>query len=353
MPLPEDPDTWRIYMQEISMKDCIASNTRPVLLDTAHCMNIRLQGDQEEDEIAEDILLALKEEDALILRMLPVYLIHTLRQLWQTPDGEILALPYDFILRLSLLGFLMIEETENDRVLHCSEEAQNWFVSLLEKPINMRDFDMYGKWSAVARGILYTYGVIQMDDFYKMFLRYTNEEPDIDEVCDFMMQRMEWNEECHAIQDDEDLYWSIPEPEKADIILKKRRQQPRDYKRFSKKEILENADSAGWQNVEKGQELFEALQGMAINPDDIREILQEIVKDFTKGMEPYEVMRDCIPPENIVGKAAYSKIRMLLREVKRQLPDYTYMGYSIEEIESKDSRIRTIEGIQILRGGKK
>ncbi len=352
VPLPEDPDTWHVYMRDIEMQECILSNPPELLLDTAHAMNIRVQKNWTPEDIAAAIVEALETDETLIIRMMPMHMMQVVHDLWETPDGDIALYSYDLLVRMSLLGFLLLDESEEDRVIECSSFTQEWLSSVLNQREKLRAVEMYSRWSAAARGLLYTYGVIQMDDFYTMFLNCIDEKPDIDEVCDFMMQRMEWNTECHAIQDQEELYWSVPEPEKADMILQKRKKMPLDYKPLSKKEIIENSETAGWQNVDRGQELFGALQGMALETDEIRDLLFVIVQDFAHGMEPHEIMKDCIDPVNTVGRTAETKIRMLLRDIKRQLPDYGYMGYSIEEIEQKHPEYRVVEGIQILRGGK-
>ncbi len=350
--LLQDPDTWRVEDSDLAMLACIASNDIPELLDTAHALNVQVRSHWSAEQVAEAIYTTLQQDPGLAIRMMPLHILHFLEVLWQSAGKDVVTVPFEFLLRMSLLGFVLLDETESDRVVVCSEEARQWFSEILERPANVRMIEKYSRWNAVARGMLYSYGVIQMDDFYQIFCRYIEETPDIDEVCDFMMQRMEWNEECNAVQDEKDLYWSTPAPEKAAIILEKRKETPMKFKKFTRREIIDNAETAGWQHVDCGQELFEALQGAAMENDEVREVLQEIVRDFTKGMEPSEILRDCIPPVTQIGRVAHNKIRMMLREVKRQLPDYTFMGYSIREMESRKPEMRMVEGLRVIKGKK-
>ncbi len=352
--LPNDPDAWRVEADEVTMFDCVLSNDMIELVDTLHSMNQTIDPEHGPDveELADIIDRTLREDDTLVLRMMPLHLMQALRQIWNTPNGSILTLPYDFLVRLSLLGFVLLDETETDRFLVVSLEAREWFESLLDKVENMRLIEMYARWNAAARGILCTYGVLQMDEFLQFFDRYTMEQPDVDQICDFMMQRMEWNEECCAIEDGKDVYWSLPEPERAARILEKREQVEIGYKQCSQHEIFENAETAGWQHVTVSKELFQALQGMAMGPEEIREALHDIVVGFTKGLEPYEIMEESLPPANQVGRAAYSKVRTLLRQARRQLPDYSLKGHTIEEMETEDPSYKSIEGITILKGGR-
>ncbi len=352
--LPNDPDTWRVESDDISIFECIMSNDMIELVDTLHSMNqtIDPQNGSDVEELAGIIAGALQDDEALVLRMMPLHLMQALRQIWDTPDGAIVTLPYEFLVRLSLLGFIFLYETENERVVVVSREAREWFETLLDKVENMRLVEMYARWNAAARGILCTYGILQMDEFLQFFDRYTMEQPDVDQICDFMMQRMEWNEECCAIEDGKDVYWSLPEPDRAVRILEKRDQTEIGYKQCSQREIYDNAETAGWQHVTVSKELFQALQGMAMDPDEIREALHDIVVGFTKGLEPYEIMETSLPPASQVGKAAYSKVRALLRQARRQLPDYSLKGHTIEEMEKEDPSFKSVEGITILRGGR-
>ena len=352
--LPDDPDAWHVEADDITMFDCIVSAEYLELVDLVGCINadVDFGHDPGPEELAEVILNALQQDDSLALRLMPLYLMQALRQISDTPNGAVLTLPYEFLVRLGLLGFVFLQENETDRFLVVSQEAKDWFQTVLDKSENLRLIEMYARWNAAARGILCSYGVLQMDTFLQFFNQYTIEQPDVDQICDFMMQRMEWNEECYAIEDGTDVYWSLPEPERADRILKKLAQTEGPYKKFSQREIYDNAETAGWQHVTCSQDLFQALQGMAMEPDQIREALHNIVTGFTKGLEPYEIMEAYLPPASQIGRPAYGKVRMLLRQIRRQLPDYSLKGYTIEEKEKMDPSFKSIEGITVLKGGR-
>ena len=346
-----DPDSWKVYGQEISMEECVITNDPLDLMDTLHCMNIEVEPEWTDQDLAREICLALSQDDLLVFRLLPLHLLQLLTAIWRAQDGDTVNAPYELLVRLSLLGFICLDETEDDRILLYSMEARDWLTGLLESGRIKRYLERYNRWHMIARGMLFTYGVMQMDEFLEIMKRHLQERPTVDEMCDFMMQRMEWNEECHALEDGNDLYWSVPEAEKAAAILEKRKMYTFKYKAIGTREIMDNAETAGWQKVDCGQELFQALQGMAMEPDEIRETLNRIVSDFTHGLEPREVMEDCIPPVNQIGRAAYAKIRHMLRQVRRQLPDYTLKGYSVEEMEKRDPSYHSFEGITILKGG--
>ena len=108
--LPDDPDSWRVESDQISMFECVVSNELLELVDTINSMNLtqKLERDQNPglEEMADLIQNALHEDETLVLRMMPLHLMQALRQIWDTPDGMIITLPYDFLIRLSLLGFV-------------------------------------------------------------------------------------------------------------------------------------------------------------------------------------------------------------------------------------------------------
>ena len=191
-----------------------------------------------------------------------------------------------------------------------------------------------------------------MDDFHRFMNQYIDMELSANEFCEFMMQRMEWNEWCRAIEYEENWYWTISEEEAAYRMLNRRKLYNIEYKPLTYKEIVANAESAGWQNVEYTQELFNALQGLAKTPEENKEMLTSIVEAMAIGMEPREVMELCLPPASKMGRAAYSKLRHILRKVRRQLPDFGIMGYTEEEAEVLFPEQKSTEGIVVIVGNK-
>lgn len=345
-----DPDTWILQCVDEPMEALAASQDKEMLLATAYSMNLEIKKSWSRERIAATIVETLLSNELMAFRMLSLESLRILEAIWRSAEGTQVRIPFEQLLQPSLLGFIRVVEENEVPVLQYSKFGREWMGALLESTSNLVWLETYMRWSDIAKGILRSYGIIQMDDFYGLMKKYIPEKPDVKEACDFMMQRMEWNDECQALQDGEEWYWSITDPEQAQKILGRRQLYDLDYKPLTAREIHENADSAGWQKVTCTQELFSALQGMAKSPDETKEMLTGIVDAFAAGLEPYEVMNVCLPPASQVGRPLYNKIRRFLRMAHRQLPDYGLKGYTEEEAENLFPDLKISEGITIIKG---
>lgn len=347
-----EEDTWRVRGVDASIEEMLACNELDALLQMAYTVNLEVQEGWGHEEIAEAIGICLQQDESMVLRMLPIEMLRMLETLWRTADDEIIKLPYEELVRLSMMGFLQIVEEEKGPVIEYSIFAREWIRAVLETPMNLMKIESYMRWTVIARGLIRTYGIVQMDDMHRLVNQYLDNKLDADDMCAFMMQRMELNDLCHALEIDDEWYWSIIEDEAARSVLNRRKMYDIDYKRLTYKEIAANAESAGWQNVDCVQELFDALQGMAKTPDENKEMLTGIVEAMAVGLEPHEVMELCLPPVSKMGRPLFSKIRLLLRKVRRKLPDFGIMGYSSEEAEKMFPEMKSTEGIVVIVGNK-
>lgn len=347
-----EEDTWRVRGVHASMVEMLACNEIEALYQVAYTINLEVQEHWNHEELAEAIEICLHADEPMVLRMLPVEMLRMLESIWRTEDEGIIKLPYEYVLRFAMMGFLNVVQEDKGPVIEYSVFASEWIRAILETPNNLMWLETYMQWSAVARGLIRSYGIIHMDDFYHLISQYLDMQLDVDEACEFVMQRLEWNDLCHAIEVDDEWYWSIAEQEAARKILKRRQLYDLEFKPLTYKEILANAESAGWQHVDCAQELFAALQGMAKNQEENKEMLTGIVEAMAVGLEPHEVMDLCLPPVSKVGRPLYSKIRQILRKIRRQLPDFGLMGYTEEEAERMFPDQKSTEGFVVIKGSK-
>ncbi len=345
------PDSWIVRASDDPMLCFIAKNEKNALLATAYSMNLEVDSDMRTEPLAEAILNKIESDETVVLRMLSTEGLQTLNTVWQTKDGEAVCLSYPLLLQLSLLGFVGLTENDGLRLVWYSKPGKEWFQALLKLPANFFLIDVYSRWNRIARGILNSYGLVLMDDFYRMMEKYIGGKVDVDEMCDFMMQRMEWNEGCQALQDGENWYWSTVDPQHAKRILSRRLLYDLDYKPLTLREICENGESAGWQKIDYGQELQYALEGIAKSPEEATEMMGRIVDAFVEGLEPQEIIETCLPPPSHMGRSAYGRLRHILSGIRRRLPDYGLKGYTQAEAESMFPDRFIKDGFTVIRGG--
>lgn len=330
----------RTYIEEL------AENQPRNLMVVCERLFLEFHYDSTPREMAEQIAGKLQEEPMLLGEMLREEAIDLLFDLWKMKDGQILPEQHlEELQQLHYLGFV----SADDKDLIVNSEAKDIFFFSLKSRGMRRIMEKYTEWEKIVFGMLFTYGILDVYECYKIFAEIQDTPVYYADFEKFLMLRMIFWHNGLMLRNErtKKLFMAGREAEDRNGIFEQWNQhQDLDFCRYSKKEYMELAMGngiAGWDGI---PELFIfVLKSIDQDRYQAMIIIKSIILIIQNGETYLEAILKLNKILNIHSEKDEKEICSYIKKIFYSIPIYGLKGHTREELTRK-------EMFQVIDGGK-
>jgi hypothetical protein len=237
----------------------LATNQTRNLIVVCERLFLDIDNEISDHEMAEKIKECLEDDPLLLGKMLRKESIQLLFSLWEQEESKIPVESYvEELQQLRYLGFVYPEK----EFIAVNLEAKDIFYFSLKGRKMQEIMDRYEMWEQIVLGMLYAYGILDVDFGYQTICRLLREEISYDELELFLMRRITFWQGALLLrsQRDKKLFMASREVSDRNAVFDQwNEEKDLDFKEYSLDEYTDLTMTTGIVNWDGVPELFTYL----------------------------------------------------------------------------------------------
>ncbi len=330
----------RIYIEEL------AGNQPRNLMVLCERLFLEFHDDSTPQEMAGQIARKLQEEPMLIGEMLKEEAVDLLFALWQTEEDAILPEQHlEELQQLHYLGFVSADEKD----LLVNQDAKDIFYFSMKSRRMRKMMGKYTEWEKIIFGMLFTYGILDVYECYKIFEDLQEDPVFYIDFEEFLMRRMIFWHSGLLLRNErtKKLFLASRETEdRSQIFYQWGQHADLDFCRYSKQEYMDLARGngiAGWEGIsdlflfvldKSDQDRYQAMI-----------ILKMIVLVIQNGESYWDAVLKMNQALNLHSEEDEKEVCSCIKKIFYSIPIFGLKGHTREELTRKDM-------FQVIDGGK-
>ncbi len=297
-----------------------------------------------EEGLPKDVYLMLLhdefcEDQTRILHMLSGDMLHFLVQVWDNEEMFMDDLHWNYMEYLQIFGLLTYRRgnpvTKEPNKIYVIEEMKDRFYFLLKSKKSRGTMKMYDEWEKIIIGMMYVYGFMKTDTLYEQFLKISSSVVSYEEFLMFLKGRCALWSFGNILQDvhQKNQYFQYHGVKNPDLLMMYLRERADlDYKKFSRKELIELCETGGINNGWPG---LGELAGLLFN--DVRMNYYEVnvtVRSFVERVqngEEAETLEKELESIHFSSRERAEEAATFLNRFSENIPVFELKGYSRKE----------------------
>lgn len=330
----------RTYIEEL------AGNQPRNLMVVCERLFLDFHYDSTPREMAVQIAKKLQGNPTILGEMLREEAVDFLFELWQMKESQIVPEQHlEELQQLHYLGFV----SADDQDLMVNMEAKDIFFFSLKSHKMRKIMGKYTEWEKIVFGMLFTYGILDVYECYKIFAEIQDTPVYYADFEQFLMLRMAFWHSGLMLRNErtKKLFMASREAEDRNAVFEQWNQhKDLDFCRYSKEEYMNLAMGngiAGWEGI---PELFLfVLESIDQDRYQAMIIIKSIILIIQNGETYLEAILKMNKILNVNSEKDEKEICCYIKKIFYSIPIYGLKGHTREELDQK-------EMFQVIDGGK-